>query len=312
MKLSVVIPVYNEAATLEELHRRLSKVLEGFGLEYEVIIVDDGSADDSFETLSRLQARDGRLRVIRLRRNFGQTAALSAGFDHAKGSVVITMDADLQNPPEEIPKLLAKLEEGFDVVSGWRVKRKDPFLTRRFPSKVANWVISKITGVALHDYGCSLKVYRREVVENLHLYGEMHRFIPAIASWYGVKIAEVKVDHQPRRQGRSKYGLSRTFRVVFDLLTVKFLMDYSTRPLQIFGLIGGLFSGAGFILGVYLSILKIFYHQSIGQRPLLLLSVLFIFLGVQLVVMGLLGELQTRTYFESSGKKVYVVKETLG
>ena len=312
MKLSVVIPVYNEAATLEELHRRLSKVLEGFGLEYEVIIVDDGSADDSFETLSRLQARDGRLRVIRLRRNFGQTAALSAGFDHAKGSVVITMDADLQNPPEEIPKLLAKLEEGFDVVSGWRVKRKDPFLTRRFPSKVANWVISKITGVALHDYGCSLKVYRREVVENLHLYGEMHRFIPAIASWYGVKIAEVKVDHQPRRQGQSKYGLSRTFRVVFDLLTVKFLMDYSTRPLQIFGLMGGLFSGTGFILGFYLSVLKIFYHQSIGQRPLLLLSVLFIFLGVQLVVMGLLGELQTRTYFESSGKKVYVVKETLG
>jgi glycosyltransferase involved in cell wall biosynthesis len=274
-------------------------------------MVDDGSTDGSFEILKRLQAQNDRVRVIRLRRNFGQTAAFSAGFDAARGDVIVTMDGDLQNDPADIPKLLAKIDEGYDVVSGWRVHRRDRFLTRLVPSKIANFLISKVTGVQLHDYGCSLKAYRREVLENVKLYGELHRFIPALASWMGIRVAEIPVNHASRRFGRSKYGLRRTVKVVLDLLTVKFLLDYATRPIQIFGLLGVLCLALGAGISGYLSVQRLLFLQGIGDRPLLLLGVLLIVLGVQFIIMGLLGELIVRTYHEAQDKPIYMVREVL-
>ncbi len=307
--LSVVIPVYNEAPNLARLYRELTEALATWGRSYEVVLVDDGSTDDTFEVAARLQAGDPRVRVIRFRRNFGQTAAFAAGFAHARGRVIVTADGDLQNDPRDIPALLERLEAGYDIVCGWRRRRRDPWLTRRLPSTVANWLISLATGVRLHDYGCSLKAFRAEVVKPLRLYGEMHRFLPAIASEMGVRIDEVVVNHRPRQHGRSKYGLGRTIRVLLDLITVKFLLSYSTRPLQMFGLIGLGVGALGAAILVYLAYIRLFTPQAIGDRPLLLLGVLLTFIGVQFVTIGLLAEMLARTYHESQGKAVYVIRE---
>lgn len=310
-EISIVIPLYNEAQNVEPLYAELSAALDAIGRSYEVVVVDDGSRDDSFVRLREVQRRDPRWRIIRFRRNFGQAAAFAAGFDAARGQVVVTSDADLQNDPQDIGRLLDKLDEGYDIVSGWRVNRKEPFLSRRLPSMVANRMISGATDVALHDYGCSLKAYRREVVGNIRLYGELHRFIPALASWLGVTVAEVPVNDRKRRFGKSKYGISRTFRVLLDLLTVRFMLAYSTRPLHVFGGVGLLAFAAGFLIGLYLTFDKLVMGQNIGSRPLLLLGVLLLLLGVQMTGMGLLAEMMTRTYHEASGKPIYAVREVL-
>ena len=307
--LSVIIPVFNEADNVERLLDEIHDVLRPTGLKYEVVFVDDGSTDRTADRLKERVRSDPALVVIRLRKNFGQTAALSAGFDHARGDLIVTMDGDRQNDPADIPRLLDKLREGFDIVSGWRVHRKDPWLTRRIPSRIANGLISLITGVHLHDYGCSLKIFRGDVIRQIRLYGEMHRFIPAIASWIGVSVAELPVNHRPRTAGRSKYGLSRTVRVILDLLTVKFLLSYATRPIQIFGLIGLISLGIGAGIGVYLSVLRLVFLESIANRPLLLFAVLLVMTGFQFVTMGLLAEMISRTYHESQEKPIYVVKE---
>lgn len=309
--LSVVVPVYNEEENIPHLYQRLTSELEQIGLPYEIIAIDDGSRDRSFVLLRDLACADRRLRVVRFRRNFGQTAAFSAGFDRARGEVVVTIDADLQNDPADIGALLAKIEEGYDVVSGWRAHRQDPFLNRRLPSIIANRLISWATGVRLHDYGCSLKAYRLEVVRGIRLYGELHRFIPAIASWQGVTVTELPVRHAPRRFGKSKYGISRTLRVLLDLVTVRFLLSYGTRPMQIFGLLGLLAGGLGMLIGVYLTWIKLAYGAAIADRPLLLLAVLLIVLGVQFISLGLIGELVVRTYYEAQAKPIYVVREEI-
>lgn len=311
IELTVVIPIRNEAQGLEELHRELTQTLGAWGRPYEIIVVDDGSTDDSFAILARLLKGDPNLRVIRFRRNFGQTAAFSAGFAHARGRVIVTSDGDLQNDPKDIPMMVQRLEDAqLDIVCGWRKDRKDAFLSRLLPSMVANRLISWATGVRLHDYGCSLKAFRAEVVKPLKLYGEMHRFIPAIASEQGVALQEAVVNHRPRKHGRSKYGISRTVRVILDLITVKFLLSYSTRPLQIFGLIGMAMFLPGLAITGYLGTLRVLGIQAIGSRmPLLLLGILLIFTGVQLVTLGLLAELQARTYHESQNKPTYVIRE---
>ena len=311
MTLSVVIPLYNEEENIQLLHERLRKALDPLAQEYEILFVDDGSTDRTLSLLEKIQADDKRVIVLSLRRNFGQTAAFAAGFDFARGDVVVTMDGDLQNDPTDIPKLLEMIKDN-DLVSGWRKKRKDPFFTRRFPSIIANWLISKVTGVKLHDYGCSLKAYRREVIKNLKLYGEMHRFIPAVASWYGVRVAEVETVHHPRLRGKSKYGISRTIKVVLDLITVKFLQSFSTKPIQFFGPVGVLSGILGFLMLLYLSIDKLFFGNPIGGRPLILLGALLIIVGIQLIGMGLLGEMLVRVYHESQRKPIYVIKKILG
>jgi glycosyltransferase involved in cell wall biosynthesis len=309
-ELSIVIPVLNESPNIEKLYNELTDTLVRSGRSYEIVIVDDGSTDDTFDKLARLQVRDPHLRVIRFRRNFGQTAAFAAGFAFARGALVVTADGDGQNDPADIPRMADKLErESLDIVCGWRKDRKDKMFTRRVPSMVANKLISWATGVPLHDYGCSLKVFRAEVVKPLRLYGEMHRFLPAIASQFGVRIAEVIVNHRPRTAGLSKYGLSRTIRVILDLLTVKFLLSYSTRPLQIFGLCGFVAGVLGSIILGWLAYIRLFAHQSIADRPLLLLGMLLVFIGVQLVTFGLLAELLARTYYESQNKPVYAIRE---
>ena len=320
--LSVVMPVFNEAGNLPVLHAELKAVLDRLGRSYEILAVDDGSTDGSLEVLRRLQKEDPRLRIIRFRRNFGQTAAFAAGFDHARGRVVITIDADGQNDPADIPRLLEVMKEGeYDIVSGWRQDRKEPFITRRFPSVVANRIISRTTGVRLHDYGCSLKAYRAEVVKNVHLYGELHRFIPALAGRMGVRVAEVPVNDRPRAYGKSKYGLSRTIRVLLDLFTVTYLLSFSSRPMQLFGLIGLGLGGLGGLVGLYLVGAKIahgilegaegFRAYRIGTSPWLMLSVLLIVLGVQFIMMGLLGEVITRTYHEAQNKPIYAIREII-
>jgi glycosyltransferase involved in cell wall biosynthesis len=311
-ELSVVIPLYNEAENVEPLYAELSAALAATGRSYEVLIIDDGSRDDSFARLKAVHERDPRWRIVRFRRNFGQTAGFSAGFDAARGAIIVTSDADLQNDPRDIPKLLEKMDEGFDIVSGWRKDRKEPFLSRRLPSMMANRMISSSTGVALHDYGCSLKAYRRDVVKNIHLYGELHRFIPAVASAIGATVAEVPVNDRARRFGSSKYGISRTFRVFLDLITVRFLLGYSTRPLHVFGGIGLLMAGLGLLFGMYLTFVKLILGENIGDRPLLMLAVLLVILGVQMVSMGLLAEMITRTYYEAQNKPIYVIREQLG
>jgi glycosyltransferase involved in cell wall biosynthesis len=311
MTISIVIPVYNEEENIQILHEKLKKVLDSLNKEYEILFIDDGSTDKTLSILEEIQARDKNMLVLSLRRNFGQTAAFAAGFDFARGDVIITMDGDLQNDPADIPKLLEFIKDN-DLVSGWRKQRKDPFLTRRLPSRIANWLISNVTGVKLHDYGCSLKAYRRDVIKNLKLYGEMHRFIPAVASWYGVRLAEVETVHYPRLRGRSKYGISRTIKVVLDLITVKFLQSFSTKPIQFFGPIGVMSGILGFMVSLYLTIDKIFFGRDIGGRPLLLLGALLIIVGIQLIGMGLLGEMIVRVYHESQKKPIYAIKKILG
>lgn len=311
-ELSVVIPLYNEAQSIEPLYEELSAALAGIGRTYEVIIVDDGSRDESYERLRAVHERDARWQVIRFRRNFGQTAGFSAGFAAARGEIVITSDADLQNDPRDIPKLLDKMAEGYDIVSGWRMNRKEPFLSRRLPSMMANRMISGTTGVVLHDYGCSLKAYHKEVVKGVRLYGELHRFIPALASWMGVRVAEVPVNDRARRFGSSKYGIGRTLRVFLDLITVRFLLGYSTRPLHVFGGLGLAMGGLGALIGLYLTFVKLVLGQSIGERPLLLLAVLLVILGVQMVSIGLLAEMVMRIYHEAQNKPIYAIREWLG
>ena len=311
-ELSVVIPIYNEAANLEPLYREITEALGAWGRPYEVILVDDGSSDESFDILSKLQASDPRVRVIQFRRNFGQTAAFAAGFALASGRLIATSDGDLQNDPRDLAQMVALIDQGYDIVCGWRKVRKDPWLSRRVPSMMANRLISWATGVRLNDYGCSLKVFRAEVVKPLRLYGEMHRFLPALASEMGVRIAEVPVNHRPRVHGRSKYGISRTVRVVLDLLTVKFLVSYSTRPLQIFGLFGLVMGGLGALLLAYLATSRILGYSSLTERTAtVLFGILLVFTGLQLVTLGLLAEMQARTYHESQDKPIYVIRRTL-
>lgn len=313
-EVSVVIPLYNEVESVAPLAEQLSAVLDSLGRRWEVIIVDDGSTDGSFEALAAVHQADPRFTIIRLRRNFGQTPAFAAGFDAARGDIVVTMDADLQNDPRDIPLLLAAMEEnGYDIVSGWRRERKEPLLWRRLPSVLGNRAMAWLTGVRLHDTGCSLKAYRREVIKNTRLYGNLHRFIPAVASWYGVSVGEVAVRDQARRYGRSKYGLGlgRAPRVLLDLLTLRFLLGYSTRPLHIFGGLGILAFLLGFLIGLYLTGVKLIGHQDIGTRPLLLLAILLVVVGVQLITMGLLGELVVRTYHETQDKPIYAVRQVL-
>jgi len=307
-----VVPMRNEAASVPDLYRELTAALDGFGRPYEIIAIDDGSTDETFRLLAGLQRTDPRVRVVRFRRNFGQTAAFSAGFAHARGRFIVTSDGDLQNDPRDIPEMVRIAEQrNADIVAGWRRNRKDAFINRRLPSMIANWVISRATGVQLHDYGCSLKVFRAEVVKPLKLYGEMHRFLPAIASEQGVEIVEHEVHHRARRHGRSNYGISRTIRVVLDLMTVKFLISYRTRPLQIFGLWGLLMTLLGGGAWVWLAYVKYMRHEGIADRPLLLAGTVLLVTGVQFIVLGLLAEMLARTYHESQDKPVYVIREVL-
>ncbi|MEK7309015.1 MAG: glycosyltransferase family 2 protein [Nitrospirota bacterium] len=313
MFVSIVVPLYNEEDNVRPLYDAIKSAMDAERKEYEILFVDDGSTDSTPQKLNEIASKDKRVKPLSFRRNFGQTAAFAAGFDHSKGDVVVTMDGDLQNDPADIPKLLsligepARRQAGYDIVSGWRRRRKDPFIKRRLPSMIANWVISRVTGVKLHDYGCSLKAYKTDVVKNINLYGEMHRFIPAVASWYGIKVAEVEVTHHIRKYGKSKYGISRTIKVILDLITVKFLQSFSTRPLQAFGPIGLLSTFAGFIISLYLTIQKLSGHP-IGGRPLLLLGVLLIIVGIQLIGMGLIGEMLVRVYHESQKKPIYALR----
>lgn len=309
--ISVVIPVMNEQENIPELIPRVRDAMVSLGRSFEIIIVDDGSTDVTWNLLKEGKGNDARIRIIRFRRNFGQTAGLKAGFDYAKGKIIVTMDGDLQNDPNDIEKIISRLEEGYDIVSGWRYPRRDSFINRRLPSIIANWIISLSTKVKLHDYGCTLKAFRSEVAKNLDLYGEMHRFLPALASWMGVSVSEVKVSHQERKKGKSKYGISRTLRVILDLITVKFLLSYSTKPIQIFGLMGLLTGAVGFFISIYLAFVRLFLQQPIGGRPLLLFAVMLIFVGIQFITMGLLAEIQIRTYHESQSKSIYVIKEEI-
>ena len=311
MELSIVVPVFNEEENVEPVIREIHSVVSSLEKSYEIIVVDDGSRDQTFALLSRLHQSQPTLHIIRLKRNFGQTAALAAGLAYAQGEIVVLMDGDGQNDPADIPALLAKIEQGNDLVVGWRFERRDPWLNRRLPSMIANRLISWTTKVKLHDYGCTLKAMRKDIAKGLRLYGEMHRFIPAIAYERGAQVAELKVNHRARLHGGSNYGLTRTLRVVLDLLTVKFLSSYSTRPAHVFGPIGVISGLIGFALALYLSVQKLIYHLEIGNRPLLLLSILLIFIGFQFVTMGLLGEMLARIYHESQDRTFYVIGEIL-
>ena len=312
LKFSIVVPVYNEEDNIDKLYASVITALPRQDWDYELILVDDGSIDSTLEKAKKIVSSDTGVKVISFRRNFGQTAAMSAGFDYATGEVIIPMDGDLQNDPADIPKLLNEIEEGYDVVSGWRKDRKDTFWSRKLPSMIANRLISTITDVYLHDYGCTLKAYRREVLQHLNLYGEMHRFIPALASLSGATVTEIPVNHHPRKYGTSKYGISRTFKVILDLITVKFLLSYSTKPMRLFGPMGFgafLLSGLSGLAAVYM---KFFDALSLNRNPLFLLSIILLFMGVQLVSMGLLAEINVRTYHESQDKPIYVIKEIFG
>lgn len=309
--LSILIPVFNEEGNLSLLYEKLVTVLKKAGRPYEVIFVDDGSSDGSLEILLDLRDKNPNIKIISFSRNFGQTAALSAGIDFSKGDIIIPMDGDLQTDPEDILPLLQKIEEGYDVVSGWRKDRKDPFLTRRLPSIIANKIISWIGGVHLHDYGCTLKAYRRDILKNIRLYGEMHRFIPIYAQWIGARVSEIPVRHFVRGSGSSKYGMSRVFKVILDLMVVKFLLSYSQKPIYVFGGLGLLMILGGFFSGGFAIYLKLFKEVSFILTPLPLLCVLLLMLGFLSILMGFLAEIMTRTYYESQGKPTYQIKETI-
>ncbi|CAN5697158.1 glycosyltransferase family 2 protein [soil metagenome] len=310
-EISVVVPMRNESPNVQQLYTELVASLDAYGRPFEIVAIDDGSTDDTFRLLATIQARDPRVRVIRFRRNFGQTAAFAAGFAHARGAFIVTSDGDGQNDPRDIPGMVERARTGPDIVAGWRKDRKDSFINRRLPSMIANAIISFATGVKLHDYGCSLKVFRADVVKSMRLYGEMHRFLPAIAAEQGVEIVEQVVNHRKRLHGKSKYGISRTIRVVLDLMTVKFLSSYSTRPLQMFGGVGLAMVTFGTLVCVWLAYVKFFQHEGIADRPLLQLGVLTILVGIQLVMTGLLAEMLSRTYHESQNKPTYVIREIL-
>jgi glycosyltransferase involved in cell wall biosynthesis len=314
VKYSLVVPLYNEAANVTPLYVRLTEVMESFDEPYEIILIDDGCTDETPQTLYEISESDSRVRVITLRRNFGQTPALKAGFDAALGEIIISMDGDLQHDPEEIPAFVAKLEEGYDIVSGWRAQRRDGFLMRRLPSRIANWMMAKLSGVAVHDFGTTFKAYRREIIKNLPLYGELHRFIPALAAGSGARITEIPINNPPRGNGKSHYGISRTLHVFLDLLSTKFLLDYSTRPLHFFGPIGLLATGAGIFLGCCLAFNKLVLHNALMLQygPLLFASGLLILVGIQILCLGLVAEILSRTYYESQGKPIYAVRETMG
>lgn len=311
-ELSIVVPIYNEAESLPHLVNEIGKSMSAIEMSYEIICVDDGSQDGSIEILRQLTQQRSDLKAVLLRRNYGQTPAMAAGFQFAQGKAIVTLDGDLQNDPADIPLLLAKLEEGYDMVSGWRKNRQDNTLTRLIPSKLANLLIAKVTGVKLHDYGCSLKVYRSELVADMNLYGELHRFLPALAFIEGARIAELPVRHHSRRFGKSKYGLGRTFRVLMDLLTIYFMKKFLTRPMHVFGLLGLTSLSIGTLMGLYLTFVKVILNQNIGDRPLLILAVLLVLAGVNLFSFGLLGELLMRTYHESQKRPIYRVREVLG
>ena len=309
--LSIVIPVYNEQDNVFPLHERISAALRDLRDEFEVILVNDGSTDLTETNLRAVAAKDPRFKVVNFRRNFGQTAAMMAGIDFASGDIIVGLDGDLQNDPADIPKLLDKLAEGYDVVSGWRVNRKDAALKRNLPSRIANWLISTISGIHLHDYGCSLKAYKKHVVKGVKLYGEMHRFIPIYASWQGGKVAEIPVDHHPRIHGSSKYGLERVVKVLLDLMVVKFLASYANKPIYVFGGFGLLSIGFSFVAGLAALYLKLFRDVSFISTPLPLLVVLAFITGIMSILMGLIAEIIMRTYYESQGKTVYLVKDTI-
>lgn len=312
LDLSIVVPIYNEAESIPQLISIIADSIKDTGLTYEIICVDDGSVDGSGDILKQLVQNRHDLKVIILRRNYGQTPAMAAGFHHAQGKVIVTLDGDLQNDPRDIPLLLDKLNEGYDLVSGWRKSRQDAALTRLLPSKIANGIIGHVTGVKLHDYGCSLKVYRAELVADMNLYGELHRFLPALAYIEGARIAELPVRHHPRRFGQSKYGLGRTLRVIADLLTVFFMKKFLTRPMHVFGFFGLITTLIGILMGIYLTVLKFGFNQNIGSRPLLILAVLLIVTGVNLFSLGLVAEVLMRTYHESQKRPIYRIREVLG
>jgi glycosyltransferase involved in cell wall biosynthesis len=309
--ISIVIPVYNEGENIALLHEKLASVLGSLKQDHEILFVDDGSVDDTLSQLKRIAQKDSKIKVLALSRNFGQTASLSAGIDYCKGKIIIPMDGDLQNDPEDIVPLLAKLQEGYDVVSGWRKDRKDPFFSRRLPSVIANKIISVLGGVQLHDYGCTMKAYKRDILKNIRLYGEMHRFIPIYAHWIGARVSEIPVHHHARKFGTSKYGMSRILKVILDLMVVKFLLSYSQKPIYVFGGMGVLMIVGAFLSGVWALYLKVFENTSFILTPLPLLCVLLTVLGMLSILMGFLAEILTRTYYESQGKPTYQIRETI-
>ena len=312
MNLSIIIPIYNEEKSISKLYQKLKKVLSDLNMQYEIIAINDGSIDNGYKVLKEISQKDNDFKVIDFRKNFGQTAAISAGIDMSKGEIIIPMDADLENKPEDIPNLLNKLNEGYDVVSGWREDRwKESFFTRRLTSYIANWLISKIVGLKLHDYGCTMKAYKRDIIKDIKFYGDMHRFIPAYAMWYGAKITEIPVNYEPRQYGESKYGIGRTFRVLLDILTVKFLTDYLNRPMHFFGRIGFWLFLFSFLSGFLALCLKLFFGTSLILTPLPLLTVFLIIIGIQFILMGLLAEILIRTYYESQDKSTYSIKNKI-
>jgi glycosyltransferase involved in cell wall biosynthesis len=311
IRYSIVVPLFNEQENIPPLYMKLTEVMDALGEAYELVFVDDGSRDNSFKVLSDIYEHDHRVNLVRLRRNFGQTAALKAGFDFARGEIIISMDGDLQHDPEEIPRFLEKIEEGFDLVSGWRYARHDHWLMRQIPSRAANWMMAKLSGIDLHDFGTTFKAYRREIIQEIQLYGELHRFIPALAGAAGARITEVPITNLARKSGKSNYGIGRTIRVFLDLIIVKFLLDYSTRPLQFFGLLGVGGAGLGMLVFCYLAVEKFLHNISIMTQhgPLMLMGVALFVSGIQLVSMGLLGEIIARTYYESQNKPIYALRE---
>ncbi|OGY95395.1 MAG: glycosyl transferase [Candidatus Komeilibacteria bacterium RIFOXYD1_FULL_37_29] len=311
MKLSIVLPIYNEEENLRLLYDQLISPLNKLGEKYEIVCVNDGSSDNSWGVLKDLASQDSNVKVVNFKNNFGQTAAMSAGIKFSQGEIIIPMDADLQNDPADIYKFLEKINEGFDVVSGWRKNRQDTLISRKLPSWIANWIIGKITGVKIHDYGCSMKAYKREIIKDVNLYGEMHRFIPAYASWQGAKVTEIVVNHHPRIHGQTKYGLGRTFKVVLDLIVVKFLSVYMNRPIHFFGGLGFMSLFLGIVIGIMAVLLRIFEIKYIVETPLPTLSALLVIVGVQLIAMGILAEMIMRTYYESQHKEPYIIKDKI-
>ncbi len=310
LDISAVIPMLDEEESIPELYGKLREVLDELDSSYEIIFIDDGSADDTFAVLKKIHEEDEKVKIIKFRRNFGQTAALSAGFEHANGNVIITMDGDLQNDPEDIQRLLEKMDEGYDVVSGWRTDRKDS-LTRRIPSKFSNWLATKLTGVNIHDFGCTLKAYNKEALRDLELYGEMHRYTPALISWKGFKVGEVEVRHHPRKHGKTKYGYQRLLKGFLDLLNIKFWIQYHARPIHLIGGIGLLSFSIGTLLGLYLAIMRLFFHMPLADRPLLLLAILLVVLGVQFITFGFLAEIVIRVYYNATERRIYEVEEII-